>query len=86
MLEVAELRRNEKRKIDKELGYFTDNFRKYVEGSGLTNIKERLKSIEKTLAKLEEEKKKAGGNTSEYICLLSSYEFKNKVISLRFRN
>ena len=33
----------------------------------------KIKNVEKTLIKLEEDKRKSNGNTSEYLCLLSSY-------------
>lgn len=79
MLEVAEMKRKERGRVDRELGYYTDNCRKFIDGSLVMALRERIKEVERTLAKLEEDKKRADTNSGEYICMLSSSEFKNKV-------
>lgn len=67
------MKRQEKRKIDKELGYFTDNFRKFVEGNAITYLKERIKDLERSLAENEEKKKKSNSNSHDYASLLGAY-------------
>lgn len=84
MLEIAKMKRNERGRVDKELGYFTD--RKFIDGTLVTTLKERIKEVEKTLVRLEEEKKKVNANSGEYNCLLSSSEFKSKVSQYLLRN
>jgi ABC-type uncharacterized transport system fused permease/ATPase subunit len=66
------MKRQEKRKIDKELGFFTDNFRKFVEGSAITALKERIKDLEKSVAENEERKKKSNSNNHDYASLLGA--------------
>jgi hypothetical protein len=73
MLCISDLRRQEKRKIDKELGYFTDNYRKFVEGSAITTLKEKIKDLERSLIENEEKKKKSNSNVNDYAGLLGAY-------------
>lgn len=55
LLEIAEMKRNERSRVHKELGYFSDNnCRKFIEGTLVTTLKERIKEVEKTLVRLEE--------------------------------
>lgn len=79
MLEIAEIKRSERSRVDRQLGYYTENCRKFIEGTLVTALKERIKEGERSLARLEEEKKHAEASSAEYICLLSSSEFKKKV-------
>ena len=79
MLEIAGMKRSERSRVDRELGYFTDNCRKFIEGTLVVALKERIKEVEKALVRLEEEKKGVEASSGEYICLLSASEFKSKV-------
>jgi hypothetical protein len=68
------------------LGYFIDNFRKFVEGEALTVLRNNIQLLELSLKKLEEEKKTKSANSTESICLQSSFEFKTKVIRFEYSN
>jgi hypothetical protein len=45
MLDIANVRRKEKKEIDKNLGYFTDLFRKFAEGTSLIALREKIKEL-----------------------------------------
>ena len=59
ILEIADVRRSERARVDRQLGYFTENCRKFIDGTLVITLKERIKETERTLVKLEEEKKQA---------------------------
>ena len=73
MLEIANIKRKEKRQVDKKLGYFTDNFKKFVEGTLISDLREQLNEMELDLAKLSEDKNNCESDETRYNCIVSSY-------------
>ena len=43
LLEVANIRRVERAKKDDQLGYYTENMRNFIEGPGITSLKNKIK-------------------------------------------
>jgi hypothetical protein len=73
MLEIADIKRKEKRRVDKKLGHFTDNFKRFVEGTLIYDLREQLKETELAVSKLNEEKNNCGSDDTQYNCIVSSY-------------
>lgn len=73
MLDIANVRRKEKKEIDKNLGYFTDLFRKFAEGTSLIALREKIKELQKALLKIQEDKKKVNPAGGDLIRLLGSF-------------
>jgi hypothetical protein len=52
MLDIVNVWRKEKKEIDRNIGYFTDLFRKFTEGTSLIALREKIKVFFKTLLKI----------------------------------
>lgn len=81
MLALADIKRKQRAKVDIKLGYFVDNFRKFIEGDVVIDLRKRIEQIEKTLKNIEEDKKLKAQSSPEYTCFQSSIEYHTRVKS-----
>lgn len=52
MLEVAQMKRSERYKMDEKLGTFSDNMRLFTEGETLVKLRTEIEAKEEMLSKL----------------------------------
>ena len=76
MLQVQEVKRKERAKVNYDLGYFSD--RNFVEGEEMIHLRQQLKETKDTIEKKELARKTMTKSGKEEAGLLGSIEFYNR--------
>lgn len=51
LFEIAQLKRIERARVNERLGYFTDNYRNFIEGEDLIKLRLSIKEVENLITK-----------------------------------
>ena len=73
VLEVAQMKRSERYKMDEKLGSFSDNLRHFTDGETLVKLKEEIAAKEEMLEKLESAKKTKSLSKEELVRNIGSF-------------
>jgi hypothetical protein len=74
------LKRKERYAINPQLGYFTDNFRHFVEGEAIAELKNKIKKNGELLSKWQLEKDSYNSDSEEYFLKSASLDYISRVI------